>query len=309
MGSDPGGVPYRGRTVVRGDSRLGGRAARLLAIAAALLFSTGGAAIKTAAFSGMQVSSVRAGIAAVTLLLFVRGRVTWSWPTWAVGAVYAATVTLFVNATKLTTAAHAIFLQSTAPLYLVVLGPLVLGERLRGRDVVYFGAVGAGLALCFVAVPAATVTAPDPRSGNVLALLCGVAWALTLLGLRWVERRESGVALSAVITGNLLACLAGLPFAWPLPVAAAGEWATLAYLGVFQIALAYVCLTRAMASLSALDASLLLLLEPVLNPVWTWAVRGEHPGFWALAGGALILAATAMKSVSDARAERPVRAI
>lgn len=290
---------------------VGLQTARLLAIAAAVLFSTGGAAIKTEAFTGMQVSAVRAGIAAAALLLLVRGRLVWSWPVWGIGAIYAVSLTLFVNATKLTTAANAIFLQATAPLYIVVLGPLLIKERLRVRDAVYLVAVAAGLALCFVASPAASVTAPDPATGNLLGIICSITWALTLIGLRWAERGgsasrhpahgQAGVGMSAVIAGNVLACVIGLPFAWPLPPAPAGEWATLVYLGVVQIGLAYVCLTRAMAHLSALEVSLLLLLEPVLSPIWAWLVRGEDPGRWVLVGGAVIVAATAVKTIYDAR--------
>ena len=284
--------------------------ARLQAIAAAVLFSTGGAAIKTGAFTGMQVSSVRAGIAAVALLLLVRGRLVWSWPVWGIGAIYAISLTLFVNATKLTTAANAIFLQSTAPLYIVVFGPLLLKERIRARDAFYLAAVGVGLALCFVASPAASATAPNPGLGNLLGIICSITWALTLIGLRWAERggsasrhpphSQAGVGISAVIAGNVLACVFGLPFALPLPAAPASEWATLAYLGIVQIGVAYVCLTRAMAQLSALEVSLLLLLEPVLNPIWAWLVRGENPGPWVLVGGAVIVAATAVKTIYDA---------
>ncbi|MBI4263693.1 MAG: DMT family transporter [Acidobacteria bacterium] len=281
------------------------RAARWQAIAAALLFSTGGAAIKTAAFTGMQVSSVRAGIATLALLVFLRGRIAWTRPALAIGAIYAVSLTLFVNATKLTTAANAIFLQSTAPLYIVVLGPVLLGERLRVRDVPYLAAVGTGLGLCFMAAPAATATAPDPATGNVLGVLCSITWALTLMGLRWAGRHDPAIGLSAVVAGNLFACVAGLPFAWPLPSAPAGEWATLAYLGVVQIGLAYVCLTAAIARLPALEVSLLLLLEPVLNPLWTWLVRGESPGGWVLAGGAVILAATGVKATYDSRGSVP----
>jgi drug/metabolite transporter (DMT)-like permease len=97
--------------------------------------------------------------------------------------------------------------------------------------------------------------------------------------------------------GNVLAFLVGLPSLFPVPSASAGEWATLAYLGVIQIALAYVFLTRAVAQLPAFDISLLLLLEPVLNPIWTWLIRGEDPGAWTLAGGAVILAATAARTI------------
>jgi drug/metabolite transporter (DMT)-like permease len=275
--------------------------ARLYALAATVLFSTGGAAIKTGAFTGMQVSAVRAGIAAVALWLLVRGRVDWSLRMWGIGAVYAASLTLFVNATKLTTAANAIFIQSTAPLWIVLVGPFLLHERLRRRDLVYLLAVGAGVALCFVDRPVVTATAPNPSLGNMLAVFTSVTWAFTLMLLRAAERSRAGVGLSAVIVGNVLACAAGLPFALPLPAAPAVEWATLVYLGVIQIGLAYVCLTRAVAHLPALEVSLILLLEPVLNPMWTWLIRGEEPGAWVIVGGAVIVSATALKAVYDAR--------
>lgn len=266
-------------------------------MAAALLFSTGGAAIKMAAFSGMQVASLRSVIAACALLLWVRGRIVWGWPTFATATVYAGTLILFVTSTKLTTAANAIFLQSTAPLYIVVLAPLLLGERFRRRDLLFMSAFGAGLAMCFVGRPPATASAPDPATGNLLGVLCSVTWALTLLGLRWAERHDAHVGISAVVVGNALAFLIGLPFLLPLPAASPGEWATLVYLGVVQIAVAYIFLTRAIAELPALDVSLLLLLEPVLNPVWTWLIRGENPGRWTIAGGAIILVATAARTL------------
>ena len=277
--------------------------ARLWALAAALLFSTGGAGIKVAAFSGLQVSSLRSGIAALALLWFLRGRLVWSRHVVLAALVYAATVTLFVLSTKLTTAANAIFLQATAPIYLLVLGPMLLGEHFRRRDLAYMLAVGAGMVSCFVGQPSATVTAPDPVRGNVLGLVCSATWALTLVALRYVERGQhrAGVGISSAALGNLFASVAATPFAWPFPVAAAGEWATIVYLGVFQIAVAYVCLTSAIRHLPALEVSLLLLIEPVLNPVWTWILRGEHPGTWTIVGGGIIVAATALRSMHDAR--------
>ena len=278
--------------------------ARLQVLAAALLFSTGGAGIKAAAFSGVQVSALRSGIAAFVLILLLRGRLVLSLPMLGTGVVYAATLTLFVLSTKLTTAANAIFLQATAPLYLLLLGPLVLGERIRRRDVAFLAGVTGGMALCVLGRPEATATAPDPATGNLLAVICSMTWAFTLLGLRYLQRGDAqpGVGMTAVATGNLVASLAALPFAWPLPAAAPGEWATIAYLGVCQIALAYVFLTAAMRMLPALDVSLLLLIEPVLNPTWTWLIRGEHPGRLTIAGGTVIIFATAIKSLYDARA-------
>jgi drug/metabolite transporter (DMT)-like permease len=288
--------------------------ARLQVLAAALLFSTGGAGIKAEAFTGVQVSALRSGIAALVLFLLLRGlprrrrqakarRVVISPAMLGTGVVYAATLTLFVLSTKLTTAANAIFLQSTAPLYLLVLGPLILTERFRARDVAFLIGVAIGLGLCVIGRPIASTTAPDPATGNLLAVVCSITWAFTLLGLRYLQRdhTQSGIGMSAVVIGNFFACVAAAPFAWPLPAASAGEWATIVYLGVCQIGLAYVFLTAAMRRLPALEVSLLLLIEPVLNPMWTWLIRGENPGAYTVVGGAIIVLATALKSIVDAR--------
>jgi drug/metabolite transporter, DME family len=283
------------RLAISGRNRAHGM---LAAIAAAILFSTGGAAIKMAAFSGMQVAALRSLIAACALLLWVRGRIIWGWPTLAVAAVYAGTLILFVTSTKLTTAANAIFLQSTAPLYLLLLAPLLLGERFRRSDLPFVAAFATGLVICFLGRPPATVTAPDPATGNLLGILCSVTWALTLLGLRWAERHDARVGISAVVIGNAMAFLIGVPFLLPLPAASAVEWATVVYLGVVQIGVAYIFLTRAIAALPALDVSLLLLLEPVLNPLWTWMIRGENPGQWILLGGAIIVVTTAARTMT-----------
>jgi drug/metabolite transporter, DME family len=283
--------------------RLSSGTARLLALAAAILFSTGGAAIKVQAFSAPQVSALRSGIAAAALLLWLRGRVRWSTPALIGALIYAAMLTLFVMATKMTTAANAIFLQATAPLYLLVLAPLILGERFRSRDLAFLATFAAGMVFCFLGRPGATATASNPALGNLIAAASGLVWALTLIALRYVGREDPNgdAAVTVVVAGNALACLAALPMALPLPAASAGEWATVVYLGVFQIGLAYLCLTAAIRRLPALEISLLLLLEPVLNPIWTWLILGEDPGRWTIAGGAVIVGATAVKLVYDAR--------
>jgi drug/metabolite transporter (DMT)-like permease len=274
-------------------------------IAAAILFSTGGAAIKTVTLSGLQVASIRSGIAAVALMLWLRGRVERSPKVIAVGLVYAATLILFVTSTKLTTAANAIFLQSTAPLYIAVLAPLLLGEQFRARDLALLGAAGAGLVLCVGSGSAstATVTAPDPATGNLLGILCSLSWALTLLGLRWVELNQRGSGISSVVAGNVIAFLVGVPLLIPAPSVSASDAAGLLYLGVIQIALAYVLLTGAVGRLPTLHVSLLLLIEPVLNPLWTWIVRGENPGVATLAGGAIIVTAAGLQVAWDSRAQ------
>jgi drug/metabolite transporter (DMT)-like permease len=281
---------------------------RLLLVAAAALFSTGGAAIKAASFTGWQVACFRSAVAAAALLLVVpESRRGWSWRTAPVGAAYAATLIFFVLANRLTTSANAIFLQSTAPLYLLLLGPWLLHEPIRRSDFGYMAALAAGLSLFALGGQRAIATAPNPHEGNLLALASGLAWALTLAGLRWLSRREAGSAgMAAVSAGNIMAFLAALPVALPVASVRPSGVALILYLGVFQIGLAYWCVTRAVRHVTAFEATTTLLLEPVLNPVWTWLVHGERPGAWPLAGGAVILSATLISAwrQRSARAER-----
>jgi DME family drug/metabolite transporter len=268
---------------------------RLLLITAALLFSTGGAAIKAVSLGPWQVASFRSGIAALAVFALVPGaRRAWSWHILPPAAAYASTLILFVTATKLTTAANAIFLQSAAPLYVLVLGPLLLHEHIRRSDLAFAGVVMLGLGLFLLAREGAVATAPDPVRGNWCGVLSGIAWALTIVGLRWLGKRSGSgdSALATVVAGNLIACVAALPAALPATAARWTDWLVVLYLGLAQIGLAYVCLTRAIRHVPAFEATTLLLVEPVFNPVWTWLVHGERPAAWALAGGALILTAT-----------------
>ena len=276
---------------------------------AAALFSTGGAAIKATDFTGWQTAGLRSGIAAVAILLIApAARRGWSGRAVLVGFAYAACLTLFVLANRLTTSANTIFLQSTAPLYLLVLGPWLLKEPVRRQDMALMAAVAVGLALFFVGAQTPLATAPDPVKGNILALISGCFWALTVCGLRWMGSAEGehGSAVAAVVSGNLTAFLVSLPLALPVGPHAPVDWVVIVYLGVFQIALAYVLVTAGLRYIPALEASLILLIEPVLNPVWAWLFQGERPGAWALLGGGIILGATTLKGWIDARSQREV---
>ena len=267
---------------------------RLLLFAAAFLFSTGGAAIKSATLTGWQVASFRSGVAAVVLFLALpEARRGWSWRIVPVAVAYAATLITFVLANRLTTAADAIFLQSTAPLYLLLLGPLLLREPIRGPDVWYIAAVGVGMTVFFLGTESALATAPDPPRGNLVAAVSGLLYAVMLAGFRWLGRRPEGNAgIATVALGNVFACLAALPMALPVKAVATDNLVVILYLGVVQIGIAYVCFTRAIGHVPALEAATVLMLEPAMNPVWTWFVHGERPGLWSLAGGSVILSAT-----------------
>lgn len=278
--------------------------ARLSVLAAALLFSVGGAGIKACALTNWQVASFRSGIATVAFwLLMPEARRGFTRPVWLVSLAYAATVLLFVLANKLTTSANTIFLQSASPLYILLLGPALLHERSRAFDWGIIALIATGLSLFFIGAEPPLRTAPDPFLGNLLAAIAGITWALTVMGLRWIGKAggSSGSAPAVVIAGNLIAFVAGLPFALPVAASSPLDWAIVAGLGVVQIGVAYVFLTRAMRHVPALEASVLLLLEPALNPLWAWIIHGERPGPWSNAGGLLILGATGLKTWLDSR--------
>jgi drug/metabolite transporter (DMT)-like permease len=137
-----------------------------------------------------------------------------------------------------------------------------------------------------------------------------VGWATTVVGLRWLAPKgaDGSSGVGAVVSGNVMAFAMCLPFALPFSGGTAADWAVIGYLGVFQIALAYVLVTSALRHVEAFEASVLLLVEPVMNPVWAWIVHGEAPGQWALVGGAVILASTLVKTWLDVRTNRRVAA-
>jgi drug/metabolite transporter (DMT)-like permease len=277
------------------------RRAAMALVIAALLFSTGGAAIKAAHFTGWQIASLRAGVAGITLIALMPGaRRGWGWRPALVGSAYAVTCICFVLATRLTTSANAIFIQSASPLYVLLLAPLLLREPVAWRDVLLMLPIGVGLGLFLWGGQRPAVTAPNPAAGNLIATLSGLSFAFSVIGFRWLGR-SGGVAratpLTAAAIGNFLACAVALPMTLPLGRHPAGDWAILLYLGVFQIGLAYWFVSYAITRLSALETSVLLLLEPALNPVWSWLVHGEVPGGAALVGGALVLGATLARAL------------
>lgn len=273
---------------------------------AALLMSTGGAAIKACdSFSSWQVACFRAGVSATVLLLVVPGvRRSFNRRTLAVGFAYAGASVLFVLATKLTTAANAIFLQSTSPITIVLLSTWLLKEPLRRRDALFMLALAAGLSLFCLGGYQPTTTAPDPVRGNLFALMSGLFWAVTVIGLRWLSHAGNttdNTGPAAVTSGCLIACAITLPLAWPVHQSHASDWLTVIYLGTFGVALVFLLLSRALRQVTAIEAGLILLIEPALNPLWAWTLQGENPGLPALAGGAIILTATAVHTCWPAR--------
>jgi DME family drug/metabolite transporter len=263
---------------------------RLLLLAAAVLWSTAGAAIKSCGLDAWQIAGGRSAVAAAFLLLAVPDARRRPAPqVLLVAACYSVTVVLFVVATKLTTAANAIFIQDTAPLWVLILSPWLLGERPTRGELLAIPIFGAGLGLFFM-----DELAPGQGLGNVVALVSGVAFALSIVGLRIL--RERGPA--ALAWGNVVAAAVTLPLWSRGPSPAPADLALVVYLGIFQLGLAYLCFSRGVSGTPAIEASLLILIEPVLNPIWTFLAAGERMGPWAVAGGAVVLVATAWRTVA-----------
>lgn len=280
-----------------------GIANHLQLLCAALLFSTGGAAIKLSAMSSWQIACFRSLLAAAVFALLLR-------PDWrrclrpdvlGVASAYATVMVLFVAANKLTSAANAIFLQNTSFLWVLALGPLLLREPTKSRDLGFAAGIVAGMALIFFGAEAPTHSAANPPVGNLLGMLTGCAWGMTLIGLRYLARTSDTTARRpaecAVLMGNVIAGLACLPLALPIEAARTLDWWVVGYLGVFQMALAYLFMTRAMRRLPVLEIALLLLFEPILTGVWAWLLHGEQPGGWSLAGYAAILISTLWRAL------------
>lgn len=269
---------------------------RLRILLTGALFATGGAAIKACTLPGPQISAMRAVVAALTLfLLLPEARRLPSARVLLVLPAYFGSTFLFVVANKLTTAANAIFLQATAPLWVALLGPALLGERPRRSEWFALVCIALGMGLFFLAGEDASATAPSPLLGNIIAVVSGVSFGLLLLGFRWLGRRGEGEQSAVVAWGNLFtaACASlvmlalDVPFGTPTPK----DWVILVAIGSVQVGCAYALLVRSMPLVPAVQASLLLMIEPALNPLLAFLVHGEKPHPMAVAGGVLIVGA------------------
>lgn len=272
------------------------RAIGLLALAA-LCWSLGGLLIKAVEWAPLAVAGARGGIAALFLLATHRGLRFHFSPTQLVAALaYAACTLSFCVATKLTTAANAILLQYTAPVWIALFGAWCLGEHATRIDWLTIVVVLGGMALFFAdGLQLAAVM------GNGIAILSGVFFAAMTMALR---KQKDGSPVESIILGNALALLAGLPWILRSPTLNATGWAALIILGVVQLGVSYWLYARAIKHVTALEAVLIPVIEPILNPLWVLWMLGERPTRWSLAGGAIVLTAVTIRAVISIRDSR-----
>ncbi|HYB52607.1 MAG TPA: DMT family transporter [Thermoanaerobaculia bacterium] len=260
--------------------------------AAALLWSTGGIAIKAAPEPALVVAFYRSTFAAGALAIFLRPRLRRLTLTFVVALVsYAACLTTFVIATKWTTAANAIFLQYSGVVWVLLASPLITKDPLHLRDAAAVVVALAGMALFFVGKLHAG------SAGDLVAVASGVFFASLVLSLRL----ERGAGAEAAVTyGNVLAAVCLLPFVFDRLALSGRSAAILLFLGIVQLALAYALFVRGLQHVTATRASLIGMLEPICNPIWVFLFLGERPGVFAILGGTIVLAAVAWRTFGAA---------
>lgn len=272
----------------------------LLIAIAAILWSSGGIGIKAVADSPLKVTFYRSLFAAIALFALlgpsVWARRRWVSPALFITAIlsYSACLTTFVVATKWTTAANAIFLQYAGVVCVLLLSPFVTREPMRSRDALAVAAAMGGMALFFVGKLEARGMA-----GNGMALLSSFFFAALILLLR----RENDAAQSAVTWGNLTLAAAILPFVKSDLALTTKSLLVLMALGVFQIGLAYAFFIRGLRYVTATQASLTGMIEPVANPIWVFLLLGERPSPYAAAGAVIVLAAIAWHTMTSTPAK------
>lgn len=255
-----------------------------------LIWSANGLLIKLVDWPPMAISGLRSSFAVVALLPFVGKPHKWlSMGSLAGGTAFAGALVTFVIATKLTTAANAIFLQLTAPVYVALLSWWILKERISALDWIVTGIILGGMLLFF-----GDNLTMEGFWGNISAILSAVCWAFFVLFYR---KEKDDSPLKIPIIGHLICTLTGLPF-----VIAAGWWPSsggiwIIPMGAVGAGLSFVLYTWVIRRLEAIEAVITQTIEPIFNPIWVFLVIGEKPGQWALLGGGIVLTAITLHAI------------
>ena len=256
----------------------------------AILWSSGGLFIKLISLDSMELSFFRCAIAAVVFALMFRKRILKLNPLALLNSfAYAAVLILFVIATKTTTAANAIFLQSTAPIYVLIFEPLLTKTKWERINIITIVVCFLGMILFFMGD-----LTPGDIKGNIAALLAGVAFAAFFLGMK---KNEPQYGESSIFYGNVIVALICIPFITDMNSISLQDFAMVSFLGVFQIAFAYALFSYGLKRIIAVEASIISMFEPVLNPIWVFIGYGEVPSFYAIIGGIIIMTAITVRTL------------
>lgn len=262
----------------------------LYVFTAALLWSSGGLFIKLISLSAMQLSFFRCFIAAITFAIIFRKRILLVNKLSVLNSfIYAIVLISFVIATKTTTAANAIFLQATAPIYVLIFEPLLTKTKYERSNIITVGVCIIGMILFFVGE-----LKPGHLEGNIVALVSGITFAALFLGMK---KNEPQYQQSSIFWGNIIVAFVCFPFITSLEVLTSSDLWMVTFLGVFQIAFAYAFFAAGLKRVYAVEASIIAMVEPVLNPVWVFVGHGETPSVTAIMGGLLIIIAITIRTL------------
>ncbi|HBW36892.1 MAG TPA: EamA family transporter [Desulfosporosinus sp.] len=267
------------------------RALLLLAVTATL-WSLGGLLIKSVDTNPLAIAGSRSAIAVVLFLLVLKKpKLTWSYAQIGAALAYAATSILFVTATKTTTAANAVLLQFTAPIYVALFSAWLLKEKTKLLDWITIFLVMGGMVLFFL-----DNLSTKSILGNGIAAASGVSFALFIIFMRM---QKDGSPLESVLLGNIITAAIGLPFLTQAVPDTSG-WVYLMILGIVQLGIPYILFSKAIKHVTALEAILIPVIEPLLNPVWVFLLLGEAPGLLAMLGGFIVLLAVTVRCILTA---------
>ena len=259
------------------------------AVIASVLWSIGGLLVKLLDWNPVAISGTRSIIAALVLLAYIKKpKITKSKPQILGAIAYSTTVLFYVIANKLTTAANAILLQYTAPIFVALLSFWILKEKVHWYDIVSIGVVIFGMGLFFI---------EDVSSGNILgniiAIVSGFTLACCTLALR---AQKDGSGMETICLGNLLTFIIAIPFILKVE-ATMRDLIVAISLGVFQLGISYIFYVNSLKYITALEAILIAVFEPILNPLWVYIFLREKPGINAIIGGVIVIIAVTLRGI------------
>jgi drug/metabolite transporter (DMT)-like permease len=280
----------------------------MLILASAIIWSTGGVLIKLLDWASASIIGIRALIAGITLLCYVRASDPCSASeflrrfankyTFLSGASIAFTSICFVSATKLTTAANAIVLQYTSPIYVAIINFLLFKQKPRKLDYIVGAAIFCGIAFFFW-----TELSVSGMLGNILALAAGLSFSFVF----FINKLPGARPAYGMIFGQLATLIATLPFIGAQSLSGGISWLYIALLGIFQIGAGYALFSEGIKTCNPLQASLISMAEPLLNPVWVALLTSETPSLAAAAGAALVIGAIAFYILHPATPARELK--
>ncbi len=258
------------------------RKAVSLLLITGIIWSTGGFIIKLIPWSSMVIAGLRSGITAVVIFFYVRPKnFSFSFNTWAGAFCYALMVICFVIGNKLTTAGNVILIQYAAPIYVAIFSFSFLGERASKFDWLAIIIIMIGLIFFFLDELSLT-----QLWGNVFSILSGFGFAgLTLL----MRKQKNERPIDSVLIGNILTFSICSPFYFGGLTTDINAWAMIIFLGVIQLGLSYILFGIVIRHVSALDAIIYPVIEPICNPIFAFLFLDESMSTTSQVGGGLVI--------------------